>query len=408
MNGVNLEEFKEIPNYSRYLISESGDIYDTETQRILVPNINGGYKCLNLYRDDGKKVLEKVHRCVAYTYLVKPENSTNNLLHKTEDRLNNHVSNLGWKVKGVTHPMYKRFSNYHGVKYHLAELEEICSKSGLPLWTVRSRLENGYTVEEIYQGYKNSDVYWVDGVMFVGEMAVRRYEEEKARKLRVDALKRKQEEAEKLRLEEKERLRIITEKRGTEDSTIYNEARDRWRGMMDRCYNPAIACYKYWGGEGATVCEEWHDPDVFCNWYVQNKITGWDLEKDILKTNLMSVEKQYSPENCCFVPKYLNQWFACTKAIPKIRYNKGYVSMSLTLKRYDGRKKITLTASNIEDLKDQYFLVKDLHIERHLVTMRKEWDTILEEYPNSPEIHPALISILENFSTEEYLKSKNI
>ena len=82
--------------------------------------------------------------------------------------------------------------------------------------------------------------------------------------------------------------------------------------------------------------------------------------------------------------------------------------MSLTMKRYDGRKKITLSSESVEDLKEQYFLVKDLHLERHMVSMISEWKIIKEKNPDSPEIHPTLISTLDNFSTQEYLNSKNI
>ena len=87
---------------------------------------------------------------------------------------------------------------------------------------------------------------------------------------------------------------------------------------MDRCYNPSVKSYKYWGEVGATVCEEWRDPDVFCGWYIKNKIKGWDMEKDILQHFCNGVPKQYSPTNCCFVPKYLNQWFAHTRGIPLV------------------------------------------------------------------------------------------
>ena len=59
-------------------------------------------------------------------------------------------------------------------------------------------------------------------------------------------------------------------------------------------------------------------------------------------------------------------------------------------------------------LKEQYFLVKDLHLERHMVSMISEWKIIKEKNPDSPEIHPTLISTLDNFSTQEYLNSKNI
>ena len=407
MSKDNLENYKPIPNYSRYLISESGDVYDTETQRILVPNINGGYKCLNLFREDGKKVLEKVHRCVAYTYLVKPENSTNKLLHKTEDRLNNHVSNLEWKVKGVTHPMYKRFSNYHGVKYHLTELEEICRKSNLPLWTVRSRLENGYTVEEIYQGYKNSDVHWCDGIKFIGELELRRYNEQKAKAEKERIHQERLERIENERLKELERQRIILEKRGTDDVDLIREARSTWKGMMCRCYDKNRPDYVRYGAKGVTVCAEWQDQDVYCGWYIRNKIKGWDLEKDILQIGVPTANKVYGAETCCFVPRYLNQWFAKT-TLPTIYQNS--VGKSIKLSTYTGvfRVRKSLYGETENDLMEQWFLYKDLHMSRRFYDLKRDYNILKQSNPNLPEIHPALISVLENFSTEEYLRLRNI
>lgn len=29
--------------------------------------------------------------------------------------------------------------------------------------------------------------------------------------------------------------------------------------MIGRCENPAFKGYRYWGGRGISVCEEWHD-----------------------------------------------------------------------------------------------------------------------------------------------------
>lgn len=85
----------------------------------------------------------------------------------------------------------------------------------------------------------------------------------------------------------------------------------------------------------------------------------------------------------------------------------GY-SMPLTITVLGERTKITLWADSLDDLHEQFYLFKDMHLERQVDRMKKEWKQICDENPNSPEIHPTLISILDNFSTEEYLKTKNI
>ena len=36
-----------------------------------------------------------------------------------------------------------------------------------------------------------------------------------------------------------------------------------WVNMMTRCYNQNFLQYKDWGGRGISVCDRWHDPQVF-------------------------------------------------------------------------------------------------------------------------------------------------
>lgn len=38
---------------------------------------------------------------------------------------------------------------------------------------------------------------------------------------------------------------------------------DRWRHMMDRCYNAECASWKNYGGRGIKVCDRWHNIAVF-------------------------------------------------------------------------------------------------------------------------------------------------
>ncbi|MGG7348372.1 hypothetical protein ACQ7CM_24445, partial [Escherichia coli] len=52
-----------------------------------------------------------------------------------------------------------------------------------------------------------------------------------------------------------------------------------------------------------TICDDWYRFSDFYYWYVENVVDGWHLDKDILGGN------EYSPSNCIFVPREVNQLF---------------------------------------------------------------------------------------------------
>lgn len=82
----------------------------------------------------------------------------------------------------------------------------------------------------------------------------------------------------------------------------------RWRGMLERCYNPKYQEEKK-TYVGCSVVEEWHNFQNFAEWMEQNynpeTMQGWHLDKDIL----VKGNKIYSPETCCFVPPEINSLF---------------------------------------------------------------------------------------------------
>lgn len=76
---------------------------------------------------------------------------------------------------------------------------------------------------------------------------------------------------------------------------------DAWHSMMRRCYSEkALARDKTY--IGCSVCEEWHNYDVFHEWFKSNYKEGFFLDKDlVIKGN-----KEYSPNACRYVPKEIN------------------------------------------------------------------------------------------------------
>lgn len=69
-----------------------------------------------------------------------------------------------------------------------------------------------------------------------------------------------------------------------------------WCGMKERCNNPNSENYKWYGGRGICVCEEWNNNFYsFYTWAINN---GWKKGLELDRQDNM---KDYCPENCKWV-----------------------------------------------------------------------------------------------------------
>ena len=66
--------------------------------------------------------------------------------------------------------------------------------------------------------------------------------------------------------------------------------------MKQRCYNKQSIPYKYYGGRGIKICDEWLDEENgfinFYNWSINN---GW---KEGLSIDTINTNADYKPDNC--------------------------------------------------------------------------------------------------------------
>ena len=76
-----------------------------------------------------------------------------------------------------------------------------------------------------------------------------------------------------------------------------------WRNMRDRCNRSTNQDYRYYGGKGIVVCNEWNDYLEFKKWSILNDYTlNGKLQIDRIDGN-----KDYSPDNCRWVDAKANQ-----------------------------------------------------------------------------------------------------
>jgi len=95
----------------------------------------------------------------------------------------------------------------------------------------------------------------------------------------------------------------------TRDEKGHTKQYTCWNQMLSRCYSLKVQ-ERQPTYINCTVCEEWHNFQVFAKWYDENyyELDGENiaLDKDLLNRN----NKIYSPSTCCFLPHTVNSLLA--------------------------------------------------------------------------------------------------
>lgn len=85
--------------------------------------------------------------------------------------------------------------------------------------------------------------------------------------------------------------------RNTKHNGTHTRLFNIWQGMRRRCTNEKDKNFKYYGGRGIRVAEEWNDFEPFREWSLAN---GYAEDLTIERIN---VNGNYQPDNCTWIPR---------------------------------------------------------------------------------------------------------
>lgn len=144
-----------------------------------------------------------------------------------------------------------------------------------------------------------------------------------------------------------------------------------WRSMIERCYSEKSQI-KHPTYEKCTVHSDWHNFQIFADWFDKNHIKGWHLDKDVLiKGNTL-----YSEKTCCYIPHQINCLF-------KKRNQKDGIPMGVT--KYKGKYRAFLSKENFLnylgtfDSQEVAFYNYKKEKENYIKEIAEKWKGIIAE-----------------------------
>ena len=146
----NLEQWKQVSGFPKYMISSFGRVMNITTFRILKPGMDShGYLFVNLY-SNGEKSTKSIHRLVAEAFILNLTDLPC-VDHKDRHSLNNHLSNLRWCTRKEN--QHNRSKHKNGTSVY----KGVCFNKSKKKWCAQiqhngQRIHLGYFLDEADAG----------------------------------------------------------------------------------------------------------------------------------------------------------------------------------------------------------------------------------------------------------------
>lgn len=163
----------------------------------------------------------------------------------------------------------------------------------------------------------------------------------------------------------------------------------KWNDMLNRCYRSSKACYAE-----ITVCDEWKYFSNFRSWCESQPF--FDSQLCLDKDTLNPGAQKYSPENCRFIPMYINNLMVCKSA------NNGLpLGVTYDKSRSKYKSNISVNGKNINS--PRYDTPLEAHHwwqENKIYYLQKQLDTYISSVYYIPEIANSIKQRIEKIQNE--------
>jgi len=139
----------------------------------------------------------------------------------------------------------------------------------------------------------------------------------------------------------------------TKHGMYYSRIYKIWIAMIARCHNKTNYQYKYYGGKGVFVCDEWRNDFMsFYNWSINNGYNElMTIDKDIICEKEKIYPKMYSPITCVWISRKENSLECKSRQRKKVeQYTKEGVLINIYKSVLYASRKTNIHQTNINSV----------------------------------------------------------